>query len=53
MTLGRLELALGEHEAGVAHLRSALEVHERLGLVPWAELAGRYLAGAQQVTTGG
>ncbi len=52
MTLGRLALALGDVDAGVALLRSALDVHERLGLAPWAELTRGYLTEAGQVTTG-
>ena len=51
MTLGRLELALGDVEAGVALLRSALDVHERLGMAPWAELTRGYLDAARQVAT--
>jgi DNA-binding SARP family transcriptional activator len=46
LTLGRLDLALGEREAGLAHLRSALETHERLGLRPWADLTRACMDGA-------
>ncbi|GAA4350657.1 BTAD domain-containing putative transcriptional regulator [Angustibacter luteus] len=50
LTLGRLELALGDTAAGLTHLQSALDVHERLGLVPWADLARDCLAAAQVTT---
>jgi len=42
--LGVLLVAAGDGDAGVAHLRAALEMHQRLGAAPWASRTARALA---------
>jgi tetratricopeptide (TPR) repeat protein len=44
--LGRLALALGDPGTAATHLRSAVELHRRLGARPWAEASRALLAQA-------